>query len=148
MNGCQPERRRWALLCLRYKRPIYNLRIMRLIVRYGSSTSLEKKAINLLYSSDRGAMFLWVDGVSQTPGRGEEMNSCLSSGFEMSRRLPGGGPGEFTGESQPNLPSQDSRQAGRPGCSIRSDGGGCRQSLSDAPLRVALRCPQEGNKSF
>lgn len=148
MIRCQPERQRWALLCLRNKRLIYNLRIMRLIVRYGSSTSLEKKTINLLYSSELGATFLWVDGVSQRPGRGEEMNSCLSSGVEMSWRLPGGGPSESIGGPQPNLPSQGSRQVGRPGCSIRRDGWGCRQSLSDAPLRVAVRCPQEGNKSF
>lgn len=49
-------------------------------------------------------------------------NECLSSGFEISWCLPGGGPSELIGESQPNLQSQDTRQVERPGCSIRSDG--------------------------
>lgn len=148
MNVCQLYRRRWALLCLRYKQLIYNLRIIRLMVRYGSSTSLEKKTINLLYSTDLGAMFFWVNGISQRPGWGGKINLCLSSGFEMSWCLPGGGPSELISESQPNLQSQETRQVERPGCSIRSDGWRSKQSLSDAPLRVALCCPQEENKSF
>lgn len=105
MNACSLQ---WSLMCLWCKQVTCKPRIIRLMVRYGSTISLEKKTWNLLQTWPTLPCTLFRHGLRcraarNQDGRENQFTVTLSSAFKMRWCLPGGRPSKFLSESQPSL---------------------------------------------